>query len=81
MATKPVSEQLREAIMRSEKTRYRISLETGIDQATLSRFVNDPNIGLSLPNIVLLCDCIGAELVLKAEHVKPKRSAKKPKRK
>ena len=80
MAKKLISEQLREAIDRSGKTRYRIYMETGIAQSQLSRFVNDPSVSLSLANIDKLCECIGAELVLKAEHVKPKRSTKKPKR-
>ena len=81
MAMTPVSEQLREAIERSGKTRYRISLETGIDQATLSRFVNDTSVGMTLPNIDKLCECIGVELVAKAERAKRRSSTKKPKRK
>ena len=81
MAKKLISDQLRAAINRSGKTRYRISIEAGITQSQLSRFVNDPSVSLSLRNIDKLCECIGAELVLKAEHVKPKRSTKKPKRK
>ena len=79
MTKKTVSDQLREAIERSGKTRYRIRNETGIAESQLSRFVNDPSVSLSLRNIDKLCECIGAELVLKAEHVKPKRSTKKPK--
>jgi hypothetical protein len=78
MAKKLISDQLREAIERSGKTRYRISLETGITQSQLSRFVNDPTVSLSLANIDKLCECIGAELVLKAEHAERKRSTKKP---
>lgn len=70
MATKPFSEQLREAVQRSGKTRYRISMETGIAQSALSRFVNDSSVGLSLANIDLLCESIGAELVLKPEVTK-----------
>ncbi len=81
MAKKLISDQLREAIERCGKTRYRIHKETGIAQSQLSRFVNDPSVSLSLANIDKLCTCIGAELVLKAEHAKPKRSTKKPKRK
>jgi len=79
MAKKLISDQLREAIERSGKTRYRISLETGITQSQLSRFVNDPAVHISLANIDKLCECIGAELVLKAEHAERKRSTKKPK--
>jgi transcriptional regulator with XRE-family HTH domain len=79
MAKKLISDQLREAIERSGKTRYQISLETGITQSQLSRFVNDPAVSLSLTNIDKLCGCIGAELVLTAEHAERKRSTKKPK--
>lgn len=79
MAKKLISDQLREAIERSGKTRYRISLETGITQSQLSRFVNDPAVSLSLANIDKLCECIGAELVLKAESTERKRSTNKPK--
>ena len=79
MARKLISDQLRDAIERCGKTRYRISMESGVSQAQLSRFFNDPNVHLSLANIDKLCECIGAELVLRAEHVKPKRSTKKPK--
>lgn len=44
------------------KTRYRISQETGIPESILSRFVN-AKAGLSLANIDLLCECIGARVV------------------
>lgn len=79
MAKKPLSDQLREAIARSGKTRYRIHKQTGIAESQLSRFVNDSSVGLSLRNIDKLCECIGVELVLKAEHGKHKASSKKPK--
>lgn len=74
MATKPLSEQLRDAIERSGKTRYRISMETGIAQSVLSRFVNDPSVGLSMANVERLCESLGVELVVR------KRSAEKLKR-
>jgi DNA-binding Xre family transcriptional regulator len=61
MAT--VSEQLRQAIERCGQTRYRISMETGIDQAALSRFVNDPDTGLTLASVDKLCSYLGLELV------------------
>ena len=56
-----ISDQLRQAIQRSDKTRYRISVESGIDQATLSRFIK-LGTGLSLANVDKLCECIGVEL-------------------
>ena len=66
MARKPLlSDQLRRAISVSGKTRYRISIETGISESILSRFVNQ-GAGLSLANVDKLCECIGAELVLKS---------------
>lgn len=79
MAKKLISDQVREAIARCGKTRYRIHKETGIAESQLSRFVNDAGVSLSLNNIDKLCECIGAELVLKAEHAERKRSTKKPK--
>jgi hypothetical protein len=81
MTKKLISQQLREAIGRSGKTRYRIHKETGIAESQLSRFVNDSTVSLSLRNIDKLCGCIGAELVLKAEHAERNRSTKKPKSK
>jgi hypothetical protein len=66
-----ISDQLREAIHQCGKTRYRISLETGISESILSRFVNH-GAGLSLANIDILCECIGAKLIFKAEK-RPKK--------
>lgn len=64
MATTPFSEQLRQAVLKCGKTRYRISKETGITEAQLSRFVNG-HADLALPTIDKLCECIGARLTLK----------------
>ena len=55
------SEQLREAIRQEERSRYRISLETGIAQGQLSRFMKG-KCGLSLRSIDLLCECLGLGL-------------------
>ena len=52
------SEQLREAIRKDERSRYRISIETGIPQGQLSRFMHDKG-GLSLRSVDLLCECLG----------------------
>lgn len=76
MATnEPIAEQLRRAIERSGKTRYRISLESGVSQAVLSRFVNRQR-ELSLANVDALCEALGLRVVLEPQD---KRSAKKPK--
>lgn len=58
MASKPFSQQLREAILKGGKSRYRISKETGITEAQLSRFVNG-HADLALPTIDKLMNCIG----------------------
>ena len=68
---KLLSEQLKDAILNAEKSRYRISQETGITQAGLSRFVNGVA-GLSLETIDLIGECLDLEIV---EH-KPARKRK-----
>lgn len=74
------TDQLRQAIVRSGKTRYQLSCETGIDQAVLSKFASG-KCGLSMASIDALCEAVGAELLMKAEQKTRKRNAKKPKRK
>ena len=56
------SEQLRRAVETSDKTRYRISKETGIAQSILSRFVNE-GAGLSMESVDKLVECLGLRLV------------------
>lgn len=56
------STQLKKAIEQSGKTRYQISLETGIAQSVLSRFMHDKG-GVSIESIDLICKSIGARLV------------------
>jgi DNA transposition AAA+ family ATPase len=48
MKPKLLSDQLRQVIETCGKSRYQISQETGIDQATLSRFMAGKG-GLSIP--------------------------------
>jgi transcriptional regulator with XRE-family HTH domain len=57
-----ISEQLRKAILASGVTRYRIAKENGIDQASLSRFMNGTT-GLSGDTIDILCKYLGLKLV------------------
>jgi hypothetical protein len=64
MAHKSINEQLREAIERCGKTRYRISIESGISQAVLSRFANRRT-DLTIENAEKLCSAIGTELILR----------------
>jgi hypothetical protein len=62
----PFSEQLRRAVEGGDKTRYRISKETDIDQSTLSRFVNH-GAGLSMESVDRLCKCLGLRLVMEGK--------------
>lgn len=63
-----ILEKLKEAIEKSGKTRYRISQETGVDQAILSRIVSGGS--CSLETADLLCEYLGLEL-------KPKKTGKR----
>ncbi len=59
---KRLSDQVRAAVKRSDKTRYRISQETGIDAGSLCRFVQG-QVGLSMDNLDLLAECLGLRIV------------------
>lgn len=56
-----LSDRLREAVRGGGKSRYQISKETGIDEATLSRFVHGKG-GLSMEGIDAVAECLGLEL-------------------
>ncbi len=60
--TPKFSEQLRQAIETAPVTRYRIAVDTGINEAVLSRFVNS-KVGLSMETVDLVCDYLGLKLV------------------
>jgi plasmid maintenance system antidote protein VapI len=60
MAT--VSEQIRRAIVEAEVTRYRIAQDTGLDEATLCRFISGER-GLSMMAIDRLAEYFGYKLV------------------
>ena len=57
---KPLSEQLREVIEKSDLTRYELSKRTGVSQGTLSKFILRQRPGLSFDAL----DRIGLELGL-----------------
>jgi DNA-binding phage protein len=65
------SDQLRQAIDQSDKTRYRISQETGVSEAVLSRFMNR-KVGLSMETVDLVCECLGLRLVAQGRFPKGK---------
>ena len=61
---KPVSEQLRAAILGADVSRYRISKDLGISEAALSRFVNGA-MGLSLKSIDKISEYLGLEVTVR----------------
>ncbi len=64
---KPLSEQLKAAILNAEVTRYRISQETGLTEAALSRFVNGVA-GLSLDSIDKIGEYLGLEITSRKQQ-------------
>ena len=76
-----ISDQLRRAILTADITRYRMSKELGIHQATLSRFVHGER-GIPLELIDKLGELLGLRLVVDpkpdADTPRAKRSAEPP---
>ena len=71
---KQLSEQLREAILRSGISRYRIAKDTGISEAQLSRFINRV-CGLGQEASDTIGKYLGLQLV-GPQNEKPKRKEK-----
>ena len=69
---KLISDQLREAILSADVTRYRISKDTGITEAALSRFITGGS-GLSLKTIDILGEYLGLDITTRKT---PKRKGK-----
>lgn len=63
----PVSEQLRRLVDDCGLTRYQLSQQTGIDQATLSRFANG-GAGLSMKAIDALGELLGWQVKMAAQR-------------
>lgn len=66
-----LSDELRQAIERSGVSRYSIWQQTGIDQGTLSKFM-DGERGLSIESIDKLADLLGLHIITKPEPRRPK---------
>ena len=60
---KPLTDQIRQAIDDSGLTRYRIALDTKIDESALAKFYNGQR-GLSLKNLDRLGDYLGLKIVM-----------------
>ncbi|OHB66230.1 MAG: hypothetical protein A2Y76_14010 [Planctomycetes bacterium RBG_13_60_9] len=59
-----VFDTIRKAIEAGGKTRYRLSKETGIDQAQLSRLMSGKE-GVSVENLERLADALGLEIIIR----------------
>ena len=59
---KPISDQLREAILNAPVSRYRIAKDTGVTEASLSRFVNGIT-GMELDLIDKIGEYLGLDIV------------------
>ncbi|MBN2129816.1 MAG: hypothetical protein JW741_09980 [Sedimentisphaerales bacterium] len=70
-----IYDELRKAIRASDKSRYRLWQETGIDQGQLARFMAE-DCGLSVESTERVAEALGLEIV-----VRPKRKHQKAKRK
>lgn len=63
-----VFDTIRRAIETGGKTRYRLSKETGIDQAQLSRFMSGKE-GVSMENMERLVEALGLEIIIRPKIV------------
>lgn len=62
-----LSDQIRQAIGESDKTRYRIATDTGINEAALGKFFHGER-GLSLETIDTLCEYLELEIVKRSKQ-------------
>ncbi len=60
---------IEEAIKASDKSRYRIAQETGIDEGRLSRFMSGET-GLSVEAVETLADYLDIEIIIRARATK-----------
>ena len=68
----PLSEQLRDAILDADVSRYRISQDTGLTEAALSRFVNGVA-GLSLDSIDIVAEYLELDIVRRKPNKRKRR--------
>ena len=65
----PILDDIRKAIDASDKSRYRISKDTGVSESHLSQFM-DGTKGLSVEALELLADYLGFEIVAQPKRRK-----------
>jgi transcriptional regulator with XRE-family HTH domain len=61
-----IFDTIRKAIEASDKTRYRLSKETGIDQAQLSRLMSGKE-GVSVENLERLAEALDLEIIIRSK--------------
>ena len=66
-----LTEQVRQAIDNCGESRYRICIETGLDRATLSRFMSGER-GLSMEALDTVADYLGLSIVRDRKPVQRK---------
>jgi len=69
--TKPLTDQLRQAIADSGLTRYQIAKATGIDESALAKFYNGQR-GLSMQALNALGECLELTIVSRRKPSKGK---------
>lgn len=67
-----ICDELKQAIERDPRSRYRLSKETGIEQSQLSRFVNGKR-SLTIESIEILAKALGFELIMQKKTKKRKK--------
>ncbi|MGA2033922.1 MAG: helix-turn-helix transcriptional regulator [Thermoguttaceae bacterium] len=58
-----VAEQIRQAIAKSDKSRYQISMETGVDQGQLSKFMRGQNMRIGA--LEAIAKALGLEIIVR----------------
>lgn len=67
-----VLHEIRKAMKASDKTRYSLWKETGIDQSHLFKLWNG-KAGLSVENLEKLADALGMEVIIRPAKAKPRK--------
>jgi hypothetical protein len=67
-----ILDEIRRAIEASDKTRYRLSLETRIPQSQLSRLMTGEK-GLSFEALERLAEALGIEIVIRPRKTRRKK--------
>jgi hypothetical protein len=67
-----IFDEIRKAIRTSGITRYRLWIETGLDQALLARFMSAKS-GLSVESIEKLVDVLGLEIIIQPKTTKKRK--------